>query len=407
MRGIFTVVVGVPVLATVAAQSLVTFSGLSVPVLAPAAAETIGLDARNVGAFTAIVYFVASVTSPMTGSVLARYGGLRLTQLALVMASTGIALFALGHPMVALIAAIAIGCGVGPVTPASSHILAKQTPPPLQPLAFSIKQTGVPLGGALAGLLVPPLVIAFGWQGAAVAVGLAGLACALAIEPLRGWLDADRRTDGTRAQIRIMAPLRLIFADAALRRLSIASCIFSATQLSISAFLVVFFTESLGLGLTAAGIAYAVAQGGGVVGRVIWGALAEQALRSRTLVVGLGLATALSLAVLSQATGAWPFWLLATIAAMLGATAIGWTGLYLAEVARLAPPGRAGEATGGAMFMTFGGVVVGPPLVTAIVATTGSYAAAFLTLGAATGLAALWLAAGGKRRTMRGSGGTQ
>ena len=405
MRGIFTVAVGVPVLATVVAQSMVTFSGLSVPVLAPAAAETIGLDARNVGAFTAIVYFIASVTSPMTGSVLTRFGGLRLTQFALVMSGLGIALFAIGHPLVALVAALAIGCGVGPVTPASSHILARQTPPPLQPLAFSIKQTGVPLGGALAGLLVPPLVLAFGWQGAAIAVGACSLICAVAIEPLRGWLDAERRTEGPRTPIRVMGPLRLIFADPALRRLAIASFVFSGTQLSISAFLVVFFTEALGLGLTAAGIAYAVAQGGGVVGRIVWGALAEQVFRSRTLVIALGLATAVSLAILSQATGAWPFWLLASISTLLGATAIGWTGLYLAEVARLAPPGRAGEATGGAMFMTFGGVVVGPPLVTIIVATTGSYGAAFLTLGGFTMLAAVWLAAGGERRTMRQPGG--
>ncbi|BBK44590.1 MFS transporter [Allostella vacuolata] len=394
MRGLFTVAVGVPVLATVVGQSLVTMSGLSVPVLAPRAAATIGIDPSNVGAYTAVVYAAATITSPIAGGLLARYGGLRIQQAALVVASLGLVLFALGHPLAAILSALAIGCGVGPATPASSHILARQTPPALQPMAFSIKQTGVPIGGALAGLLAPPLVLLLDWQGAALALAAGGIACALLLQPLRGWLDADRRPDGPRARIRIRGPLALILSDPALRRLALASFVFSAMQLSVSAFLVVFFVEVIGLGLTQAGIAYAIAQGGGVVGRIIWGALAETVLRTRTLVILVGVATALSMAALVQADATWPFWMVAAIAALLGSTAIGWTGLYLAEVARLAPPGRAGEATGGAMFMTFGGVVFGPPLVTGIVAATGSYPAAFLTLAALNLLAAGWLAAG-------------
>ncbi len=394
MRGLLTIAVGVPVLATVAGQSLVTMSGLAVPVLAPRAAETIGIDPGAIGAFTAIVYAAATVTSPIAGGLLARYGGLRIQQLALVMASFGLVLFALGHPLAALLSALSIGCGVGPATPASSHILARQTPPALQPMAFSIKQTGVPIGGALAGLVAPPLVLLFDWQTAALILAAGGILCALLLQPLRPWLDGDRNPDGPRARIRIRGPLALIFADPALRRLAIASFVFSAMQLSVSAFLVVFFVEAIGLDLTRAGIAYAIAQGGGVVGRIIWGAMAETMFRTRTLVILVGVATAASMAILVQADGSWPFWLLCSIAALLGATAIGWTGLYLAEVARLAPPGRAGEATGGAMFMTFGGVVFGPPLVTGILAATGSYPAAFLTLAVLNLLAAAWLAAG-------------
>jgi len=42
-------------------------------------------------------------------------------------------------------------------------------------LIFSIKQTGVPVGGALAGVLVPPLVLAFGWRWGAFFAGCAFL----------------------------------------------------------------------------------------------------------------------------------------------------------------------------------------------------------------------------------------
>jgi hypothetical protein len=47
---------------------------------------------------------------------------------------------------------------------------------------------------------------------------------------------------------------------------------------------------------------------------------------------------------------------------LYGATALGWNGVYLAAVARLAGPAQAGMATGGTLAFTYFGVVVTPPL---------------------------------------------
>jgi hypothetical protein len=43
--------------------------------------------------------------------------------------------------------------------------------------------------------------------------------------------------------------------------------------------------------------------------------------------------------------------------AVFGATAIGWNGVMLSEVARLAPAHRVGAITGAFGFVTFGGVM--------------------------------------------------
>ena len=56
-----------------------------------------------------------------------------------------------------------------------------------------------------------------------------------------------------------------------------------------------------------------------------------------------------------------PAWLLYSVLFIFGASAIGWNGVYLAEIARQAPLGQAGIATGGTLFITFMGVVLGPP----------------------------------------------
>jgi len=66
--------------------------------------------------------------------------------------------------------------------------------------------------------------------------------------------------------------------------------------------------------------------------------------------------------------------------AVLGAAAVGWNGVFLAEVARQAPPGKAGLATGGALTFTFLGVVVGPPLFGVLVLALDGYRAAFFLI---------------------------
>jgi hypothetical protein len=67
-----------------------------------------------------------------------------------------------------------------------------------------------------------------------------------------------------------------------------------------------------------------------------------------------------------------------------GASAVGWNGVYLSEVARMAPPGMAGSATGASLAMTYAGVVFLPTVFWAIVHLSGSYAAAFVAAGSLT-----------------------
>ena len=77
---------------------------------------------------------------------------------------------------------------------------------------------------------------------------------------------------------------------------------------------------------------------------------------------------------------AWPLAGLAATSAALGLTAVGWNGVYLAEVSRAVPMDKVGLATGGVLMFTFVGVVLGPSTFGAIVAATGSYTAAFIAL---------------------------
>ena len=63
-----------------------------------------------------------------------------------------------------------------------------------------------------------------------------------------------------------------------------------------------------------------------------------------------------------------------------GASATGWNGVYLAAVARRAPAGMAGTATGGALSITYLGVVLVPAAFGFVSDVAGSFSAAYIWL---------------------------
>ncbi len=378
-------------IATLAIQALVSMAVLTPPVLAALAAPDIGVAAERVGLFTALIYGGAIVTSASSGAFLARMGPLRLSQICLVFCAFGLALGASGMMLVVALGAILMGFGYGPVTPASSHILIRQTAPERRSFVFSLKQTGVPVGGAMAGFLAAPLAVAIGWRGAALAVAAMCVAVALAVEPLRPGFDgADKGV--ARSGAGVLAGIRLVLQIPSLRRLALSSTTFSATQLSFATFLVTFLTQRTGMSLVVAGAVMAVAQGGGIVGRIVFGWVADRLLPPSRLLALLGFGMAIASLATALISASWPLAAIFLVATMLGTTGISWNGVYLAEVARLAPAGTAGAATGGALSITFFGIVLGPALFGLVVSLSDSYALAFalLAAGALVGGLAVW-----------------
>ena len=376
--------------AMLAAQVIVSFTSIVAPVLAPLAAADLGVDPELVGFHVALVYGVCALSSLLSGGFIRRFGPLRIVQASLVLAAAAAAIFALGTVAAALAGAVALGLCYGPMTPSSSQILQRTTPPRRINLVFSIKQTGVPGGTFLAGLVLPSLAGLIGWQ--AALAGLAALACAfaLALQPLRAHLDDER--DPARPAFRlghIGAMVRELLRDARLRRITIVAVCYTGMQQALAGFLVVYLTTRIGLPLVAAGALLAASQGAGAVGRIAWGLLADRLGRPQLVMGGLGLAmTACALAA-GAFTADWPVAAIALVCVAFGGTATAWNGVYLAQVARFAPAGRAGEFTGVSNFFGFAGVMIVPALFSAILATTGSYAIGFAAIAAATGIGAL------------------
>jgi len=377
--------------ATVSMQAMATMAGLTVPVFATAAAKDLGLDPNNVGFYASIIFIGAMGSSLLCGGFVVRYGAIRVSQLCLALAAVGIALSAGGTLTFLVVSAIVLGIGVGPATPSSSHILARHTPAHLRSLVFSIKQTAVPIGGVLAGAVVPILVVYFGWRGAAIGVGVISLVLIALVQPARWMFDIDLRPRERLFHGSIIRPLILVLKDRALRGPVLGSAAYSALQQAFSVFLVTFLVQGLDMDLVRAGLVLAVAQGGGVVGRILWGAVADLIGNSRLVLGGLGLASACFALAVSSFDSTWSFGAILAVSAAFGVTAIGWNGVYLAEIARVVPFEQVGRATGGALFVTFFGVVAAPPVFGLLATLTGSYGAGFIVLATLSCIAGLVL----------------
>jgi MFS family permease len=375
---------------TFAIQTLVAFAVYCAPVMAPVAGPALGVSPAAVGYYIAASYFGSMVGSAAAGGWVARFGPIRVSQASLLLCCCGLALAASGWLPVVMLGGFIVGLGYGPTTPASSSILVR-TPRKYFSLIFSIKQTGVPAGGALAGLLVPTLILAVGWQWGAAAIGAACLVLAIAISAWRSHYDRDLDPLAPISLRSAAAPVRLVLAERRLRQLCLAGFVYGGVQITLVTFLVTFLVESFALSLVLAGLVMAVAQIASVTGRIVWGVLADRVLKRRTMLGLLGIGMGISSLLALVAGPEWPRWLLFVYASAFGATAVGWNGVYLAEVARLAPEGRASAATGGALFFTFLGVVVTPPLFNAVLALAGSYAVAYAVFAAPALAIGTWL----------------
>ena len=374
--------VAIPLATTLAVQALVSMAALTAPVLAPEAASALGIPATLVGVFVALIYVGAMLSSLASGNLVVRYGAIRVSQVCLVLCGAGLALAALGSPALMAAAALLIGLGYGPVTPASSHILARTTPAHLMGFMFSLKQTGVPLGGALAGALVPGFVMLWGWQGAVLAVCAACVLMAVLAQPTRAGFDADRDPARRISLSGVFRPLALVFAYPRVRDLAICTFFFGAMQLCLTTYLVTYLTTAYGMPLVTAGLVLALTQGAGVGGRLVWGLVADRWITPRRLLSLLAFAMATASLLTAAFSPHWPLVAVIAVSMIFGATAIGWNGVYLAEVARLAPEGQAGVLTGGTLFFTYFGVVAGPPAFAALVEASGSFAAGYAAIGA-------------------------
>ena len=361
-----------------AQQTCATMGRATVPLIAAAIIADLGISPALVGVFLSVTSVAGFVSTLGCGGFILRYGALRMTQIGMLCLGGGLAICAAGGAAPFLPGALLGGLGQAVSTPSSSHILARFAPPRLAPLVFSIKQTGVPAGLMLAGVVAPALVEAYGWQATLLCFAAIAAGTALALQPLRRRFDTDRNPAQALSPADILHNVLSVVRTPALRLLCLTMFSFVGLQSLFTGFFALYLVQGLGRDLAAAGLAFSIAVAVAVPARIFWGWAASRLVRPSRLLALLGIGMALATTFTAALQAHHPTWLVIAAAMALSVTAVSWHGVLLAEVARLSPAGRIGSTTGAVLAFGDAGALLLPLIFSLSLALAGNYRIGFL-----------------------------
>lgn len=356
-----------PLLAVVPAQGVTYGVVLSLAILsaaslasiaysanAPLIRATFNLTEAEIGAIASCIYIGAAASSISSGRLTDSLGSGAVLAMSMLALALGCAISATA-PLAGIFfgGLIVAGLGYGAVNP-PTNVLANPVNPRRRGLSMSIKQSGIPLGGILAGLLVPNVAMAAGWRwsmlipiGACIALAV----ISSRLQRVRPLGSGEAEGSLTRVQVRLPHAYMFGFFMAGI-------------QVAIFIFLALYLVDVRGFDASGAGSALALLLVGGLVGRPAWGWVSDRVHDERVRVLQMAaLLSAVFLVMLPFVDDSVLFVVLLGI----GLCSVGWNGVYLALITESVPAGLIGSTTGIALLLVNLGAVALPPAVGLVV----------------------------------------
>ena len=227
--------------------------------------------------------------------------------------------------------------------------------------AMSIRQTGVPLGGAIGGLLLPFLALKYDYRVALAVGGILGAAAAIVAarfyrDPAHKVKSARGLADVVRGMMRLVRSPRMIL-------FTLACMVLVSGQTIMNAFFALTAIADVHVSAAVAAGAFAFAQICAVAGRVIWGRLSDTLYRGdRALplatIAAILAACAWTIAHLTPGAVVELF----VVGGLLGFSASSWNGVMATAMAEIGGPEYAGSVLGVALTFIFGASAAAPLL---------------------------------------------
>lgn len=355
--------------------------GMSFVPLAPYLQGEFQVTRAEIGLLISSLYIGGVITSVPSGSLTDRLGP-RIVILYSTLIVGLLCLVVARAPAYAWLPFILLltGLGYGGINPPGTAAVMVWFVGRLRGTALGIKQTGYTIGGGFGALLLPRLAEQWGWRSAlsAVSLGLIGFGLLVFVlfrsSPRGAKVAAIRRSPGD--------VLKWMLLDPDLRHLSVIAGILSAAQVVVVSYLLLFLVEVVGMSPVAAGGILALMNLAGVAGRVAWGALSDRFLVGgrRFVLAGVTLLSSIGIVLLALTGPDAPGWLPPLLAILLGVTAVGWNGVFMALAGEMTGSLGVGGAFGVITAVQFIGIIMAPPLFGLMVDHTGSYALAWLVV---------------------------
>ena len=382
---------------------LVPLTGVSslqlfLPVVAPLMMEAAGLEPTAYG-WIAGATGLGSIWLYMSNhGYTPALGPLRALQMGALIAVTGAALVMTAIVPLMVAGAVLLGFGYSTSTPAGSQIIADHVPKAKWSMVFSLRQAGVPLGGVIAGGIGGLLIGQFGWRTAFLLIALTCLTLALPLVLAPRTYNTTRPLKPFRIAVlfapsNLQRPFRALGLAPGLVRLAVVCVGLATVQSACFSFFVIYLHAGLGYGLALAGALFAALQGASVLGRIVFGVVADRIGSPRPVLMVLAACSSASALLLAALGPGHSTVFLFALALVVGASVATWNGLYLAECATLAPADSVSEVTAGTTFFVFLTYTVTPPLFGVLISIFG-YESAFIAAACGAAMSGIVLFTG-------------
>ena len=373
--------------ATLAVQVLASMALSAAGVLGPAVAPGLGLRPDQVGLYAGIGYFVAMLAGVAAGQWVGRLGALRLSQWLLVLVALGLFISSSGWPGLIVVGAALVGLSNGMSNPAAAELLGRHSPVLATGSFFALKQTAVPVGVGLSGLFLPWGLAQWGWQAAVWALAGACLVLTMLLAPIVRQLDEGRRRDVVPLTPR--QSLAAAMQEPALRRLSLVSLVYGMNQQAFLAFIVSMLTLERGLSLPVAAGMLAASQVACCGVRIGLGPVADRWVKPRALLGAIGALSSVATLIIAWAPASTDISTMTLMVVACGSFAMGWNGVYFAELVHSVPRERISASAGGTQFFTFLGSMFGPVAFGMLLRAGWSFSMAYAAFAMLTAAAAV------------------
>ena len=333
------------------AATMATLAPFAIGVLGPYVTSEFDLTNTSFGGLGTTFFALAG-----SGSLLAAFFIDRFDPRAMFRASFGISALSLVLIAVApsywpLAAAMAIGgAGAALLHPVTNLLIGLHLPAGTRGVIMGLKQSGVQLGAAFSGAVLPTAAMLIGWRTAFAGIGVlaaTGILWALIVVPPTP--NVVRQT--ARLRLRLTPLLRWLCPYALLMGIGASA---------FGMYIVLYAVEDLAMGFALAGLAATIAGLASVISRIVWAALAERLGAIAALMTALAALASGAIATLLAAATLEAAWLVWVAAVIFGASGTAWNGVAHLAVVQETEPAQTGQASSLLQFAFFSGLLIGP-----------------------------------------------
>jgi sugar phosphate permease len=322
-----------------AAQASFSAVLVGLPVLAPALRERYDLSLSEVGIALSSVWIAGIFTLLPWGLLADRIGERIVLASGLTLCGALVVAAGWASSFAAFLVLLAAAGGLGAsVNAASGRAVMNWFASEQRGFALGVRQTAIPIGGAIAALVLPAVNRAGGLEASFAFLG--GLCLASAAVAAAFLREPSRPAPELEAEA-----VEWTLRDSRLWILSTGSGLYLFAQISLTSFLVLFLHDEHGLSQGAAAAALAVLLVGAVVTRIGAGRISDT-IRARIRPLRwIGLASFAGVLLTALVANA-PVAVVVPVMVVAGAISMAWNGLSVTAAAELAGLSRSGAAIG-------------------------------------------------------------